>query len=444
MGLIQFIYMNYMESTIRKIGIVCTFLWLTLFTTVSNAQHVINNGDALVISSGAYVVVGGNFINKTAVTDGKVDLDGTILLNGDFENYSSNQVFVNQEAIPDGHVVLRNSFISQSIKGDQPTHFENIEMQGDYKLLESTNSGVSGALSLDAIFKLNSNNFVLYNSNPSAIHYVSNYILSETNSFDGYGTLDWRIGSQVNQYNIPFGSGNGNTPDLALTYFSENAGMPSTAGIKFATYPTNDMLNFPLPTGVSSLNPYDALKVADRYWITNAEDYTVKPLSSLIFTYRDEDIESGNAIVESKLKAIRSSNGDASWNGIQPAGVVNTYNNTMSVMNISQSDWRTNWALTSIEEDGEFWVPLAYTPNEDAKNEVFVPVFGYEPQKYTLIIYDRWGETLFTTNDYKQGWDGIYKSKFAKQDVYVWKIFLTKSDGLDYAYRGHFSLLLWE
>ena len=433
-----------MKSTIRVVGIVCSLLELSLFGFEGRSQHMINNGDALVISSGAYVVVGGNFINKTATDDGKVDLDGTLLLNGDFENYSPNQVFVNQEPLPDRHVVMRNPILSQSIKGDKSTRFENLEVVGEFKLLENTNSGVSGKLTLDAVLKLNSNNFILYNGSPSAIQYASGYILSETNSFDGYGTVDWRIGSQTHQYNIPFGSGNETSADLTIAYTSETAGMPSTAGIKFATYPTHDMLNLPLPTGVSTLNPYDALKVADRYWITDAEDYSVKPLSSLVFKYRDEDIESGNAISESKLKAIRSSHVDASWNVVPPAGVVNVYNNTMSVINIPQVDWRTNWALTIIEEDGDFWVPLAFTPNEDARNEVFIPVFGYEPKKYSLIIYDRWGETIFATNDYKQGWDGVYKSRQAKQDVYVWKIFLTKSDGLDYAYRGQFSLLRWE
>ncbi len=428
----------------KKIGRLYISLWLFLFSPISYAQHVVNNGGSIIVSLGAYMIVGGNFINKTAAVDGKVDLDGTILLNGDFENYSSNQVFVNQEAFPDGQVVLRNTVAPQSIKGDQPVHFENIAMHGSCKILESTNSGASGVLTLDAVFKLNRNNFILYNSSPSAINYVSKYLLSESNSLDGYGTLDWRIGTQTNQYRVPFGSGDGNNADLELAYCSITAGMPSSGGIKFATYPTYDMLNFPLPAGVVSLDPYNALKVANRYWITNADDYFVKPLSSLIFEYRDIDVEGGNDIVESRLKAIRSSDGDISWKEVPPSGIVNIDNNTMSVLNIPQNDWRTNWTMVSIEEEGEFWVPSAYTPNEDAQNDVFIPVFGFEPENYALFVYDRWGEIVFSTNDYKKGWDGIYKSKLAKQDVYVWKITMTKSDGLDYTYRGHFSLLLWE
>lgn len=431
-----------MKNTMKK-SILLTLLWLIAEITISLAQHVVNNGNSIVVSSGAYIVVGGNFINKTATVDGQVDLDGTILLDGNFENHSFNEVFVNQELIPDGKVVLRNPSIIQSIKGSQPTRFENIIVQGGVKILEATNSGAAGILTLDAVFKLNSNNFILYNSNPSAIDYLSKYIMSETNPMDGYGTLDWRLGGQTNQYKIPFGSGNSNLADLELTYISHSAGIPSSSGIKFATYPT-DRLNIPLPTGIFSLDPYDALNVADRYWIVNADDYSTKPTSSLVFKYRDQDVQAGNTIIEPKLKAIRSSGGDASWKIVPPAGVIDPNNNTMSVMNISPVDWRTNWTMASIEEDGEFWVPLAYTPNDDAKNDVFIPVFGFEPQNYTLIIYNRWGENIFSTNNYKIGWNGIFKSKLAKQDVYTWKILMTKSDGVDYAYQGHFSLLLWQ
>ncbi|MEI6346572.1 MAG: T9SS type B sorting domain-containing protein [Bacteroidota bacterium] len=416
------------------------FVALSIFQS-TEAQNVINNGNAIVVNQGAYFIVGGDFVNKTATVEGRVDIDGTILLDGNFINYSTNQVFVNQEAVPDGRVVMRNNTITQSIAGTQPTHFENIEMHGSNKILEATNSGAQGVLLLDAVFKLNSNNFILYNNQPTAINHVSNYILSETNSVDGYGTLDWKIGGQTSAYSIPFGTGSTNSDDVELKYISQIAGSPSTAGIKFATYPSGDRYNLPYPTGISSLSPYEPLNVSDRYWITDADDYVSRPFSSLIFKYTNHDVESGNSIIESNLKAIRASSGDASWASVPPAGIVSPDINTMSVMNIPVGSWRTNWTMTSIEVGGEFWVPSAYTPNEDGQNDVFAPVFGFIPTNYTLDLFDRWGELIYSTHYFKQGWDGIYKGELAQQAVYVWKITMVKPDGKEYTYHGNFTLI---
>ena len=39
-----------------------------------------------------------------------------------------------------------------------------------------------------------------------------------------------------------------------------------------------------------------------------------------------------------------------------------------------------------------------------------------------MMIFDRWGEKLFTSNNLDDGWDGIYKGELVKTETYVWKI----------------------
>jgi gliding motility-associated-like protein len=68
-----------------------------------------------------------------------------------------------------------------------------------------------------------------------------------------------------------------------------------------------------------------------------------------------------------------------------------------------------------------FWVPNVFTPNGDGLNDVFLPIV-YGAEDYTLEIFDRWGEKLFSTNNLKQGWNGYYKGVLCKDDIYVWKI----------------------
>jgi len=41
--------------------------------------------------------------------------------------------------------------------------------------------------------------------------------------------------------------------------------------------------------------------------------------------------------------------------------------------------------------------------------------------EYNLIIYTRWGEKLFESNDYYKGWDGYYQEQLVSQGVYVYR-----------------------
>ena len=70
------------------------------------------------------------------------------------------------------------------------------------------------------------------------------------------------------------------------------------------------------------------------------------------------------------------------------------------------------------------FVPNAFTPNLDGRNELFTPVIECPVDKYTFSIYNRWGEILFTTTEQGAGWNGAApgKSHFVQDDVYVWQV----------------------
>lgn len=71
---------------------------------------------------------------------------------------------------------------------------------------------------------------------------------------------------------------------------------------------------------------------------------------------------------------------------------------------------------------GSVYVPSAFTPNNnDILNDVFKPVANCV-HDYNFIVFNRWGEKLFETNDKDVGWSGIYKGAMSKPDVYVYKI----------------------
>ncbi|TAH25760.1 MAG: gliding motility-associated C-terminal domain-containing protein [Cytophagales bacterium] len=53
-------------------------------------------------------------------------------------------------------------------------------------------------------------------------------------------------------------------------------------------------------------------------------------------------------------------------------------------------------------------VPNAFTPNEDEENEIFLPI-AQNIIAYELIIFNKWGETVFYSKDINKGWDGKHK-----------------------------------
>lgn len=93
-----------------------------------------------------------------------------------------------------------------------------------------------------------------------------------------------------------------------------------------------------------------------------------------------------------------------------------------------------------VGEDYGIYVPNSFTPNGDGLNDVFQPK-GFGITKYELRIFDRWGEQLLFTNEFTQGWDGIYKGKLSQQGVYVWKINLTNTFGKAHELTGHVTLI---
>jgi hypothetical protein len=81
-----------------------------------------------------------------------------------------------------------------------------------------------------------------------------------------------------------------------------------------------------------------------------------------------------------------------------------------------------------------------YDPGEPDPR-IFRPV-AEGVEKYRLEIYNRWGELIFVSEDVGKGWNGFIKGSPAKQDVYVWRVTATFSNGRPYVKAGDVTLLV--
>jgi len=91
-----------------------------------------------------------------------------------------------------------------------------------------------------------------------------------------------------------------------------------------------------------------------------------------------------------------------------------------------------------------FYAPNTFTPNNDNLNDVFIPLgVGWNPDKYQLEIFDRWGNNCFNTSEVGRGWDGKANngSNPAQIDTYTWKVNLTDVFGTSHNYIGRITII---
>jgi gliding motility-associated-like protein len=78
----------------------------------------------------------------------------------------------------------------------------------------------------------------------------------------------------------------------------------------------------------------------------------------------------------------------------------------------------------------ELYVPNAFTPNSDGRNDVLRVISVGIRDFHYLAIYDRWGGLVFRSTDRAQGWNGNLKGQESGSGTYVWI-----AEGTDYTGR---------
>ncbi len=88
------------------------------------------------------------------------------------------------------------------------------------------------------------------------------------------------------------------------------------------------------------------------------------------------------------------------------------------------------------------YIPNAFTPDGNGNNDYFMPK-GVEINEFNMMIFDRWGELIFSSDDITKGWDGRANNgdKIAEQGVYVYKIAVRDFSQKYHDYTGHITLL---
>ncbi|WP_345258505.1 gliding motility-associated C-terminal domain-containing protein [Flaviaesturariibacter amylovorans] len=88
-----------------------------------------------------------------------------------------------------------------------------------------------------------------------------------------------------------------------------------------------------------------------------------------------------------------------------------------------------------------FFVPTAFTPNGDGRNDRFRPLLDGNLLSYQFAIFDRWGRIVFESKDPRRGWDGKLAAQEQGSNVYVWTCSFHLEGGPPETRKGTFTVM---
>lgn len=284
------------------------------------------------------------------------------------------------------------------------------------------------------------------------------------NAGAGYTSYLWQDGSTnqthtVNtsgQYKVTVTNSNGCstsdsiTVNIAAPVASLNLGMDIIscnggvividAGNGFSTYQWQD----------GATNQKYTVYQPGKYWVTvsscgntSSDTITVTWESSIPFTITQEgDLCGGKSVA---LKADPSNLASYIWdNGtneytrdVQSAGLY-----WLTVTDANGCYDQDSVDVLVSDCNCVMAVPTAFSPNNDGHNDLFV-LHGFENcvSTFSILIFDRWGEKVFETENVTKAWDGTYKGKLMNTAVFVYYINATLNSGEKINKKGNISLI---
>jgi gliding motility-associated-like protein len=67
-------------------------------------------------------------------------------------------------------------------------------------------------------------------------------------------------------------------------------------------------------------------------------------------------------------------------------------------------------------------VPNAFTPNADGLNDLFHPLNAIKAEQLDFRVFNRWGQQIFSSTNWKEGWNGKVNGVVQAAGTYIWTL----------------------
>lgn len=79
----------------------------------------------------------------------------------------------------------------------------------------------------------------------------------------------------------------------------------------------------------------------------------------------------------------------------------------------------TSYKTIEVNTVSTLYIPNSFTPNDDGVNDEFQAI-GIGIREFDMIIYNRWGDRIYTSDNINMRWDGKFNSEPVKEDTYFY------------------------
>lgn len=404
----------------------------TIFVSPNGVLHC--NGGVTIASASDLTNQGTLRVTKDATSPGP----GNFLLNGASNAQGNGEYYVEQNWINDANFAAQSSTVylygatEQLITSTNgtTTEFNVLSLTGSgvgvnrRKTLESVDARISttGQLILNDR-ELYTQAYEMTVLNP-AITAITNDLTFGAEGFvssDFTGDLAWYSGS-AGPYIFPVGSSNG-----TLRYRPVSIAPFSSGSSLFKVHLNNDLADvysFPL----------------------SQHDVNLATANPLFFHSITRPF--GNSIADIGIAFDPAADGDWStmaqwrfnndqWNWVGET----TLPNFGLYSSVSKDDWDfsdSSHPFVLATPDDQLIIPNVFTPNNDGVNDLYY-VTSKNITEFDMLIVNRWGETVFKTDDITVPWDGTTNGKACHDGTYFYLIRAQTSAG-ELVKQGHITL----
>lgn len=372
----------------------------------AQTEFVINNGTEVRVNPGCQVIFAEGGIQNAAgefSNAGEVVIEGNVINDGTLTGGANSGVFrvlndvENNGTMQPGQSLFELYGDDQFLLGTQPLTFYDLTLTGGGIKYMQQDISTAGTLDLtDRELRAAGNTVFHTNTTPASVFASHNEgfvsadagggLLRATNSASNYF---FPVGSTVNRFQI-----------RPLTIAPQ--GGTNSYKVRFAPGPTQNITQ------------------------RSSELYYVNP----IFYHQVERVEgsSSGALsvfydeAEDGLFETLAHFDGALWR--ENAGTLagSTLGSSPELISWETSDWDFSHSEIALAAyAAEIFVPNIFSPNDDGQNDLFQPR-GTEPFEYEMRIYDRWGNLVFSTTDFSEGWDGTFRNQRMNSAVFVYYV----------------------
>ncbi len=186
------------------------------------------------------------------------------------------------------------------------------------------------------------------------------------------------------------------------------------------------------------------------YWVEHTDPDNCKGRDTVYINYNPLPVINlpEDTIVQCGLEFVLNQNGNQNYfyrwqDGTNTPQLVANRPGRYTVLVTNQYNCANSFSANVNFKDCEIFYPNAFTPGlKDDLNAEIRPKYFVKPILFNLVIFNKWGEQIYETDDIDASWNGTYKNDNVKADVYVYKMtYKFEGETRKKEKIGHISLL---